>query len=132
VRNGRIRRSALLTLAAAIASGSANPKHLPWPRKDGDTPVGIDLRARFAEVAAVVRSVTPPKGVERREFTNQVFYRLLRKNFTRSAFDPRKGPLGAYVYTVAVSTRAYDRKTLRSYHQTTQGFSPRLEALLYG
>lgn len=133
VREGRIRSSALAQIQALAATGQARPKHLPWPRSEGDIPIGVDLGANYGRLQEVLSTVKPPRGVARDEYESEVAYRLLCKNLTRSAFDPRKGTMGAYLHTVARSTSANLRQSQRRYEASTEiGFTPRIESLLYG
>jgi hypothetical protein len=77
---------------------------LRWPRlaEDKQTPLGVDLEARFIEVKKLVIAGgyrVPGFGPD--DFLGEVCGVILRRNKMPSAFDPRKSSFGHYVNMIA-------------------------------
>lgn len=81
------------------------PASFPWPRlaDDGVTPLGIDLKVKHLDVLKLVRKHCRFPSLDANDLLQEVYAAILRKNLTRSAWDPRRGRgFGGYVVMVAL------------------------------
>jgi DNA-directed RNA polymerase specialized sigma24 family protein len=85
---------------------------LPWPREIGGVAVGVDLAApgkQCATIAEDVRRIVLKRhaataeaaALDPDDLVQDVYRRIMRRNYRPSAFDPRRASLSTYVYRVA-------------------------------
>jgi len=74
---------------------------LPWPRFDGSTPIGIDLAKSHQDVTRIVWKFFHVPGHPMEDLVQDVLLAIHRRNFTPSAFDPRKAKFATYTFMIA-------------------------------
>lgn len=106
-KRGQVALKARRTVLPPAPPTKPQKPRLPWPRKaeDGVTSLGVDIVAKRQDILCLVHKYVSTQGKPPRmpleDLHQEIFAAIIKKNYSKSAHDPRKSSFGHYVWLVS-------------------------------
>jgi RNA polymerase sigma factor (sigma-70 family) len=86
--------------------------------------LGIDVRAKYQDIKKITLKHFRGSGIDPEDLVQEVMVAILKRNTTKSAFDPSLSAFGHYVYMVAHNVLANALEKQRRYNREVMMVEP--------